>query len=76
MPNVTAMVHRRVAGVPNVTVRGIGRLWCDERGRSLLTMTQDHCHPNAAGCRVWLAEMEPILAEWLGVEPKEPMPEF
>lgn len=68
IPNLNALAAERVKKIPNLTFRLVGHLWCDENGCSTLEMTRDHCHPNAKGCGVWLADMEPILAEWLGME--------
>ena len=73
MPSVNALAAEKVKNIPNLTFRSIGHLWCDENGRSTLEMTRDHCHPTEKGCAVWLAEIEPILAEWLKTKPKKPM---
>ena len=70
IPNLNRLIKKSTADVDRLVYRETGQLWCDEKGNATLAMTRDHCHPNEAGCKVWLADIEPILAPWLGTDPK------
>jgi len=72
IPGTNRIAEELTRSVPNLTYRRTGPLWCDEQGNATKEMTRDFCHPTAKGCAVWLADLEPIIAEWFGEEPKEP----
>lgn len=70
--NLNRLIREATSDVANLVYREVGSLWCDENGWATLKMTRDHCHPNAAGCQAWLADIEPVISEWLGVPAKKP----
>lgn len=57
----------------NVTVKSINNLWLNDEGTMYKFLTPDFCHPNQLGYKLWGAEVEPIIAEFLGVQAKQPM---
>lgn len=57
----------------NVTVMSINDLWLNDQGTMYKYLTPDFCHPNQLGYKLWGAEVEPIIAQFLGVEAKKPL---